>query len=83
MGIKIIRQRYRIAAPPEGCRWCGTIQRDHAQAWIPGHKWHGWETPTTKQIQARMHARDNANRTFVMPDSSRTAATANQTRTQV
>lgn len=49
--------RHETAPTPEGCRWCGTQKRDHAQRWVPGRGWHGWTAPTREQIQARMRAR--------------------------
>ncbi|MEV2239612.1 hypothetical protein [Micromonospora sp. NPDC049891] len=51
------RVRHTSAPMPEGCRWCGTAEREHPQLWVPGRGWHGWVEPTRKQITARMWAR--------------------------
>lgn len=82
MGIRIIRQRFRIAATPEGCRWCGSDRHSHAVRWVPGHKWHMYTEPTTAQIQARAHALRATSRNFVMPGGP-AEPTASPTRTQI
>jgi hypothetical protein len=82
MGIKILRQRFRIAATPEGCRWCGADRHNHAARWVPGHKWHLYTDPTKEQIAARFRALRNTNRNFVMPGGPQ-EPTASPTRTQL
>lgn len=77
MGIRILKLRFRVAAPPEGCRWCGVSRHDHAQSWVPSRKWHGYETPTAAQIIARKRSWYNQNKSFLMPD------TANPDRTRL
>ncbi|SCF41844.1 hypothetical protein GA0070563_1126 [Micromonospora carbonacea] len=55
--MRVLLVRHPTTPTPEGCRWCGTPQREHPQTWIPGHGWHGWTEPTRQQIAARMRAR--------------------------
>jgi hypothetical protein len=43
--------------PPNGCRWCGIGQYEHAQRWMPEVGWHAWAAPTDEQRKARMKAR--------------------------
>ncbi|MFG3438365.1 hypothetical protein ACGF0J_14070 [Nonomuraea sp. NPDC047897] len=47
----------RVAAQPNGCRWCGLAQRDHFQRWARSAGWHSWTQPTQQQIKQRMKAR--------------------------
>ncbi|GGM93454.1 hypothetical protein GCM10011609_33720 [Lentzea pudingi] len=42
---------------PNGCRWCGVVQREHARRWTPPTGWHQWEPPTDEQRKHRMLAR--------------------------
>ncbi|MGA4544419.1 hypothetical protein ACPA54_30970 [Uniformispora flossi] len=43
--------------PPNGCRWCGIGQYEHAQRWMPEVGWHEWTPPTDEQRKSRMKAR--------------------------
>jgi hypothetical protein len=42
---------------PNGCRWCGVDERDHAQRWKPPVGWHRWVEPTSDQRKERMRER--------------------------
>lgn len=52
-----------MAAPIDGCRWCGVPAREHAQRWKPPVGWHQWAAPTNALILARMLARRAARTT--------------------
>lgn len=78
MGIRILKSRYRVSAPAEGCRWCGHPERRHDQRWVPGAKWHLYVVPTAEQIVARMRALRAGK--FLLANNE---PTASPTRTQV
>ncbi|WP_405531518.1 hypothetical protein OG592_27055 [Streptomyces avidinii] len=42
---------------PNGCHWCGIVQRGHARQWTAQAGWHSWEQPSQEQIKARTIAR--------------------------
>jgi hypothetical protein len=42
---------------PNGCRWCGVVEREHARQWKLPAGWHQWEPPTDEQRKTRMLAR--------------------------
>lgn len=42
---------------PNGCRWCGVVEREHARRWTNGAHWHMWTAPTDVQRLTRMRAR--------------------------
>jgi hypothetical protein len=67
VGVKILLLRHRLAAPPEGCRWCGFRSLEHANRWVPSRKWHTFEHPTREQILARTRVLRDKNRGFTMP----------------
>lgn len=47
-----------VAIPtPDGCRHCGTAEREHAQQHHPDVGFHGWVEPTSDQRKERMLAR--------------------------
>lgn len=46
-----------VGITPSACRWCGVEQRSHAQTWIAGRGWHGFEEPTREQIAARLRVK--------------------------
>ena len=68
--MRIINLRFRVAAPPEGCRWCGVRRYDHGSRWVPGHGWHPYVDPTPAQVIARMQALRSVNRAFAMPGNA-------------
>jgi hypothetical protein len=46
-----------MAAPVNGCRWCGIPEPEHMQRWKPPVGWHQWVQPSNALILARMLAR--------------------------
>lgn len=54
---KILSQRFEVSATPDGCRWCGTDKRAHANMWVPSVSYHHWTAPTSAQRLARMKTR--------------------------
>ncbi|OOC00620.1 hypothetical protein B0293_41960 [Amycolatopsis azurea DSM 43854] len=46
-----------VGTTPNGCRWCGALERGHYRRWKPSVGWHQWTPPTDEQRKARMLAR--------------------------
>lgn len=46
---------------PDGCRHCGTVQREHPQKYHEVAGFHGWVEPTDAQRKERMLARRRLN----------------------
>ena len=52
---------------PNGCRWCGELERGHGIRILPGVGAHSWVAPTQLQIRSRMLARRGHRVTTMRP----------------
>lgn len=50
-----LRDTATVVRPPvDGCRWCGTVRREHGPQWSYGVGNHRWTEPTARQLHLRL-----------------------------
>jgi hypothetical protein len=59
--LRPVFDRFRPLSSPNGCRFCGIDQQQHATRWTPGPGLHTFTEPTNAQRKTRMLARRVAN----------------------